>query len=360
MLKEMKRLDSSTTIRKDIEVAKRPMQLVELNKGLNLRQQRFFNLAILKAKNGLSEISKSDFDEIFHDTSDKFYSADVVNDVKALGSLGLLSGEGRSVTWDSVFIRVQYDDKNSVYRFEWSPYMKERIENVRKNYIQQDLKTLAHFKNKYSFIWYDYFKTNYRQWKWILAKEEIIKLLRLEGKKSYIENPSMMFKHCIETPINELNEHTEFKITIVPIRQKNKITAYEFSRYTEQGIELSATSKQIATLQEIVNRYGDAPLITREIANLAIYDAEAVPYLIGLFYEIQSFKNLIEGADKFTSESFKDIVALAIQKDNAFKAKFNEVRTRIQERPTIDVFLENKEQHDKPKSEFYNWLEERE
>lgn len=353
-------MDSKTTIRKHVEVVKRPMHLIELNKGLNLRQQRFFNLAILKVENGKSEISKADFDEIFKDTSDKFYSADVVSDVKALGSLGLLSGEGRSVTWDSVFIRVQYDDKDSVYRFEWSPYMKERIEDVRKNYIQQDLRTLAHFKNKYSFILYDYFKTNYRQYKWVMTKEEVMALLRVSNKKTYINHHSVFFKQCIETPLNEINEHTEYHITVTPIKEGRVVVGYEFKRKTEHGVEWSVTPKQIETLQEIVDRYGDTPLITREIANLAIYDAEAVPYLIGLFYEIQSFKNLIERADTFTSESFKDIVALAIQKDNAFKAKFSEVRTRIQERPTIDVFLENKERHDKPKSEFYNWLEERE
>ena len=42
----------------------------------------------------MSEISKADFDEIFEDTSDKFYSLDVASDVRALGGLGLLSVEG--------------------------------------------------------------------------------------------------------------------------------------------------------------------------------------------------------------------------------------------------------------------------
>lgn len=54
-------LDSKTTIKKHVEVVKRPMHLVELNKGLNLRQQRFFNLAILQVENGISEISKGGF-----------------------------------------------------------------------------------------------------------------------------------------------------------------------------------------------------------------------------------------------------------------------------------------------------------
>lgn len=358
LLEKTKQLDSKTTIRKHVEVAKKPMQLIELNKGLNLRQQRFFNLAILKVENGMSEISKADFDEIFKDTSDKFYSADVVSDIKALGSLGILSGEGRSVIWDNVFIRVQYDDNDSVYRFQWSPYMKERIENVRKNYIQQDLKTLAQFKNKYSFIWYDFFKSNFRQWKWTLTREEIVELLRLEGKKSYIENPSMMFKHCIEAPVQELNEHTEFEITITPIRKKNKIIAYEFKRYTVEGLELSSTPKQLQTLQEIVDRYGDTPLMMREIMDLGIYDAEAARDLSNLFFEIQAFKNHIASADTFTSESFKEIVALAIQKDNAFKSRWRSVKQHMQDKPTIDVFIE--EQPNNPKSEFYNWLDERE
>ena len=360
LLDKTRKMNSKTTIRKHVEVAKRPMQLVELNKGLNLRQQRFFNLAILKVENGLSEISKADFDEIFKDTSDKFYSADVVDDVRALGSLGLLSGEGRSVTWTSVFLQVQYDDKASVYRFEWSPYMKERIENVRKNYIQQDLKTLAQFKNKYSFIWYDYFKTNYRQWKWVMTKEEVMELLRVSDIKTYIHHHAVFFKQCIEAPLKEINEHTEYHIVVDVIKKGRVVVGYEFKRRTEIGIELGVTVKQIDALREIVDRYGDAPLILREISSLAVYDAEAVPYLTDLFFEIQSFKNFIASADTFTSESFKEIVALAIQKDNAFKARFREVRTRMHDRPTIDIFLENKEQLDRPKSEFYNWLEERE
>lgn len=351
-------LNSKTTIKKPVEVVRRTMHLVELNKGLNLRQQRFFNLAILQVENGISEISKQDFDEIFEDTSDKFYSTEVLNDIKSLGSLGLLSGEGRSVTWDNVFIRVQYDDKKSVYRFEWSPYMKERIENVRKNYIQQDLRTLAKFRNKYSFIWYDYFKTHYRKWKWLLSKEEIIELLRLGDKKSYAENPRMMFKHCIDTPIQEINEHTEFKIEIEPVRKKNKIVAYEFKRYTEQGLELTATPKQINTLQEIVNRYGDTGMIAREVSEFAIVDADAVPYLIGLLFEIKGFEKYIQAADSFTCESFKDVVALAIAKDNAFKVKMRELIQKKADAPTIDDFLP--QEQTSRKVEFYNWLDERE
>lgn len=301
---------------------------------------------------------KGDFDKIFKDTSDKFYSTEVLNDIKSLGSLGLLSGEGRSVTWDNVFIRVQYDDKKSVYRFEWSPYMKERIEDVRKKYIQQDLRTLAKFRNKYSFIWYDYFKTHHRKWKWLLSREEIIELLRLGDKKSYAENPRMMFKHCIDTPIQEINEYTEFKIEIEPVRKKNKIIAYEFKRYTEQDIELAATPKQINTLQEIVDRYGDTEMIVREISKLALVDADAYPFLTNLFFEIKAFEKYIQFADSFTSEGFKDVVALAIQKDNAFKAKMRELIQKKAVTPTIDDFLP--QEQTTRKVEFYNWLEERE
>jgi len=354
---QTKKLESGTTIRKHVEVVKRPMQLIELNKGLNLRQQRFFNLAILKVDDGVSEISKADFDEIFEDTSDKFYSLDVVSDVRALGGLGLLSGEGRSVTWDNVFIRVQYDDTRSVYRFEWSPYMKDRIENVRKNYIQQDLKTLAHFKNKYSFIWYDYFKSNFRQWKWKMTKDELINLLRLENKESYLRNQTMLSKHCIELPLKELNEFTEYKITYETIKKGRAVIGYEFKRFTEKEVVLTVSKKQLDVLKEIIDRYGDTGAIMQEIASFAVVDAEAVPYLTQLYFDIQGFKRFIAASDAYTAEAFKDIVALAIKKDNEFKAKVRGLYELKAHKPKIDDFIQEQAA---TKPIFYNWLEERE
>ena len=356
-LEKTRKIDSKTMIRKHVEVVKRPMHLIELNRGLNLRQQRFFNLAILKVEDGLSEISKTDFDEIFIDSSDKFYSADVIHDIKALGGLGLLSGEGRSVTWDSVFIRVQYDDKKSVYRFEWSPYMKERIEDVRKNYVQQDLRTLAHFKNKYSFILYDYFKSNYRQWKWQLTKEEVMNLLRVADKKTYISHHAVFFKQCIEVPLKEINEYTEYRITVNVIKKGRIVVGYEFKRYVEEDVVLMVSEKQKDVLKEIADRYGDTGMIMREIASFAVIDSDAVPYLTDLFFEIQAFKRYIAVADTFTAESFKDVVALAIQKDNEFKAKIRELYELKGNKSTIDDFIQEQAA---TKPIFYNWLEERE
>lgn len=358
-LEKTKKIDSETIIRKHVEVVKRPMHLIELNKGLNLRQQRFFNLAILKVENGISEISKVDFDEIFKDTSDKFYSGEVVSDVKALGTLGLLSGEGRSVTWDTVFIRVQYDDKKSIYRFEWSPYMKERIEDVRKNYIQQDLKTLAQFKNKYSFIFYDYFKSNYRQWKWTLTKEEVMDLLRVANIKTYINHHAVFFKQCIEVPVKEINEHTEYHITVDVIKKGRVVVGYEFKRFTDKAVIYSVSEKQLNVLKEIVDRYGDTTMLVREISSFAIIDADAIPFLTNLLFDIQNYQRFIQGADSFTSESFKDVVAMAIQKDNTFKAKMRELIQKKTDKPTIDDFLPQ-ELTSKKKAPFYNWLEERE
>lgn len=333
---------------------------MQLNKGLNLRQQRFFNLAILKVEDGVSRISWNDYREVFSDETDHFYSASVVEDIQKLVGLNIQTETEKDVLWENVFLSVHYDKKKFIYTFKWSPYMKERIENVRKNYIQQDLKTLAQFSNKYSFIWYDYFKSNHRQWKWILSKEEAMQLLRAENKKSYVEHHAMFFKQCIEAPLKELNDYTEYHITVSPIRERRAIVGYEFKRETTQGVELGVTPKQIKTLQEIVDRYGDTSLLMREIGSLSIYDAEAVPYLMDLFFEIQSFKNALAAADTFTSESFKDIIALAIQKDNAFKSRFQQVLEIKRNRPTIDIFLEEEGQSNKPKSEFYNWLEERE
>lgn len=358
LLEKTKRLNAKTTIRKHVEVVKRPMHLMQLNKGLNLRQQRFFNLAILKVEDGVSKISWNDYKEIFSDETDHFYSAGVIEDIQKLIGLNIQTETEQKMIWDTVFLRVEYDKEKYIYTFKWSPYMKERIENVRKNYIQQDLRTLAQFSNKYSFIWYDYFKSNYRQWKWVLTKAEAMELLQVENKKSYVEHHAMFFKQCIEAPLKELNTYTEYHITVSPIKERRAIVAYEFRRETTQGIELSVTPKQLKTLQEIVDRYGDMQLIMLEISSLAIYDAEAIPYLMNLLVDIQAFKNHIAGADTFTSESFKDIIVLAIQKDNAFKARFRKVLALKEDKPTIDVFME--EQPNNPKSEFYNWLDERE
>lgn len=358
MLEKIRKIDSKTVIRKHVEVAKRPMHLMQLNKGLNLRQQRFFNLAILKVSEGVSEITWQDYKRIFDDETDHFYSAPVVQDIERLIMLGIQIETENDVIWDNVFNLVKYDKKTYTYLFSWSPYMKERIENVQKNYVQQDLKTLACFKNKYSFVWYDYFKSNYRQWKWQLSKEEIIHLLRLEDKKSYLEKHAMMFKQCIEFPLQELNEFTEYRVTVDVIRKGRVVVGYEFKRFTEEVV-LMASEKQIDVLKEIVDCYGDTTTILREIGNFATVDADSVPYLMDLFLEIQAFNRYIAVADTFTAKAFQDVVALAIEKDNAFKAKIRELYGRKANNSTIDDFL-HEQTATTEKPIFYNWLEERE
>ena len=335
------------------------MQLVELNRGLNLRQQRFFNMAILAVNEaGVSEFGQSEYGSIFKDDSDKFYTGDVRTDIYALGSLGIYEENDDEAVWSSVFVKVRYDKSVSKFVFMWSPLMMDHIRDVKRNYIQQDLEILAHFKNKYSFVWYDFFKSNYRQWKWYVPKEKLIDLLGLQGKESYLRNHSMLYKQCIEIPLEELNKFTEYRVTCEVVRKGRIAVGYEFKRYQESEIEYTVSEKQINTLQEIVDRYEDTAMIVREISKFAVVDADAYPFLTELLFDIKTFKKYIQGADSFTSESFKDVVKLAIAKDNAFKKKMRELIQKKADTPTIDDFLP--QQEEPQKVVFYNWLDERE
>ncbi|TGN30376.1 replication initiation protein [Lysinibacillus sp. S2017] len=359
MVERQVKVNSKTVVKKSTVLARTPMKLIELNKGLNLRQQRFFNMAIFAVdENGISEFGKEEYNAIFKDDSDKFYSVDVRGDVQALGSLGMQANTEREVIWRSVFIEVRYTRDTGTYKFIWSPLMKDHVKKVKQSYIQQDLQVLALFKNKYSFIWYDFFKSNYHQWKWKISKDEVINLLRLENKKSYLEKHAMLYKQCIETPLKELNDFTEYHITCEVIKAGRTVVGYEFKRYQEKGIEYTVTQKQVDVLQEIVDRYGDMEMIVREISKLSVTDADAMPYLTNLLFEIKNYKRYMQNTDSFTSESFKEVVALAIQKDNAFKAKIRELYKKKSDIPTIDDFLP--EEPAKKKVPFYNWLEERE
>jgi len=351
--------NSKTIVKKSSYLAQRPMQLVELNRGLNLRQQRFFNMAILAVnENGVSEFGKSDYDAIFKDDSDKFYTGDVRTDIYALGSLGMYEENDDEAVWSSVFLKVRYDKSTSKFVFVWSPLMMDHIRDVKRNYIQQDLQILAHFKNKYSFVWYDFFKSNHRQWKWYIPKEKLIDLLRLQGKESYLRNHSMLYKQCIETPLDELNKFTEYHVTCEVIKKGRIAVGYEFKRFKEVDVEYTVSEKQINVLQEIVNRYGDTAMLAREVSKLAIVDADAVPFLMDLLFEMKTFERYIHAADSFTSESFKEVVALAIKKDNIFKTKMQELIQKKADKPIIDDFLP--QEQPQKKVPFYNWLDERE
>ena len=361
IIEEKIKQNSDTLVRKSVEMARSPLRLVELNKGLDLRQQRFFNMAILTVDDkGISEYGKEEYEAIFKDDSDKFYSEDVRKDVQALGSLGMQESNENEEVWRSVFLEVRYNKKSSTYRFIFSPLMMNHVKNVKKNYIQQDLQVLAHFKNKYSFIWYDFFKSNYRQWKWKLSKEELIVLLNLGDKKSYLRNHSMLMQHCIETPLAELNKFTEYKIIFEVVKKGRNVVGYEFKRFTEKEVELTVSSAQLNVLQEIVERYGDTQLIMLEIASFATVQAEAVTYLMNLFVEIQAFKVILANAESHTADAFKDYVAIAIKKDNAFKAKLRELYEIKKKNPMIIYDYIEETDDSKPKSVFYNWLDESE
>ena len=349
---------ANTLVKKSTEMARTPMQLVELNRGLNLCQQRFFNMAILSVQeNGISEFNKSAYETIFKDETKHFYSVEVKEDIKTLGTLGFLEVNDNHSAWSNVFVKVEYLNALGVYRFHWSPFMLGHVLNLKRNYIQQDLKILARFKNKYSFVWYDYFKSNFRQWKWRVTKEELINLLCLENKESYLRNHSMLFKHCIELPLKELNEFTEYKITCEVIKKGRMVVGYEFKRFTENEVIYSVTDKQLNVLKEIIDRYGDTGAIVQEIASFAVVNADAVPYLTGLYFEIQSFKRYIAAAESFTADSFADVVKLAIKKDNEFKAKLRELYELKANKPTIDAGMQEQAA---TKPIFYNWLDERE
>ena len=177
--------------------------------------------------------------------------------------------------------------------------------------------------------------------------------------KTYKQQHSVFFKQCIESPLKELNEFTEYNITVEVIRKGRVIVGYEFKRFTENEVVYSVTAKQLNVLKEIIDRYGDTGAIIQEIASFAVVDADAVPYLTGLYFEIQAFKRYIAVVDTFTADSFNDVVKLAIQKDNAFKAKLRELYNLKSDRPMIDDFIQ--EQPTKTaKPIFYNWLDERE
>lgn len=363
-MQEKMTFNSNTVIKKSVEMVKNPMQLTDLNRGLNLQQQRFFNMAILAIDtDGISEFDQADYGAVFKEESDNFFNKNVRKDITALGSLGLLINTDEETSWNSLFESVKYNKVKSRYVFIWSRSMIKHVQDLKNNYIQQDLEVLAHFKNKYSFVLYDFFKSNYRQWRWNISKEQLIKLLNLSDKKSYLQKHSMLYKQCIDEPLKEISKYTEYQIECDVIKRGRIVEGYEFKRYSSKEVEFSVTGNQLKVLKEIEDRYADIGFITREITQLALYEAEAVPYLYDLLIELQAYKRFIDNADSFTKESFNDIVALAIQKDNAFKARFNKVLSIKKDKPTIDVFLENDIQDEpqrKKKVEFYNWLEERE
>lgn len=353
-------ISSNTLIKKSTEMARTPMKLIEMNKSLNIKQQRLFNLAILSiGDDGWSRYKHSDYAEIFGDKHWNYSNEEMAVDCQAVGTLGFLSKRDNRVNWKNVFQEVDIDLDTKEFCFQWASWAIDHVRDLKNNYIQQDLKVLAHFRNKYSFILYDFFKSNYRQWKWTVSKENLIDMLNIEEKKSYLDNHAMLFKQCIESPLKELNEFTEYNITVEVIRKGRVIVGYEFKRFTENEVVYSVTSKQLNVLKEIIDRYGDTGAIIQEIASFAVVDADAVPYLTGLYFEIQIFKRYIAVADTFTADSFNDVVKLAIQKDNAFKAKLRELYNLKSDRPTIDDFIQ--EQPTKTaKPIFYNWLDERE
>ena len=353
MFEDKLKVSGNTMIKKSIEIAKAPMQLVELNKGLNVRQQRFFNMAILALGDveGISEFGKKEYSEIFKDDSDKFFAKTVKDDVRALGKLAIQESTEDIEAWTNIFMRVEYDKKDKKYRFYWSPLMMEKVKDIRKNYIYQDLQILAKFKNKYSFIWYDFFKSNYRQWKWTISKKDLIHRLRLEDKKSYLKNHSMLYKQCIVQPLEELNEFTEYKVSCKLIKHKKSIVGYEFIRATVKDVEIGVTDKQINILKEIVERYNDTTAVLNEIKDFIITDPNRATMLTELFMKIQGYKNEIALASESTMKDFIPVIEDAIKADNEYK-KILEV-AKLNQRP-------EPQKSQKPKVEFYNWLEERE
>ncbi len=232
----------------------------------------------------------------------------------------------------NVFTDMEYD--NGQFIFEWNKKIVPHILELKERFITLDFTITNKFKSEFSWILYDELKILYGYWHKSYSKEELMKLFKVQDRKTYQKNTGDFKKKVLDIAIAEINEYTEFEIWYKEEKKGRSIVGFDLHWSSGTSIT-SATKKQITEIKTIQEAVFDDMFKYVNLNN-----EESRERAIQLIKELESYR-------EFTSEP------ICITKEHAdFLIKKGKANLQM-----LEQMLEYERQ--KPKVPFYNWLDER-
>ena len=307
----------------------------KLNQGLTLHQMQLFAYAIYcTQQNGQTEFHKAEFEKKFNQEKYQTAHAKIDSD-KIMGlRIAFEDFENDKFKFTNVFSEMEYDSGKFI--FNWNPKILPHIIDLKEKYITTDLTITSKFKSSFSWTLYEYLKAHYGYWHKPLSKEAISRLFGIEKVVSYRKNTSLLKRKVLDVAIVEINEHTEFNVWYQEEKEGRSIIGIDLHWSTGKK-EAAATKSQIKELNTIIHAVMDDMFTYVNVSN----DEDRVQ-AIDLVSKLRDYiKYTIEPVE-ITQQYAADLLERA-------KIYFKQLQL-ILERNNVQ----------KPKNIFYNWLEERE
>lgn len=321
-------VSGETSIQKSNELS-----LSKLNKGLSLNQMQLLAFAILcTQQNGVTEFQKHEFEKMFNIEKYQTKQAKIDSDKVTSIKFSLDDIENDTFEYMNVFRKMKYS--KGKFTFVWDTDMTTHILELKDRYVLTDLTITSKFKSSYSWILYEYLKASYGAWYKTITKESMMKMLGIEGYKTYEKNTNQLKIKILDTAIREINEFTELNVSYEDIKQGKKITGFKLIWSTGTNIA-RASSKQLEHLISLVDLISQDTLLYAEMKN-----DDNRKEAMSILREIECLKvtHLVEGTGLKAE----------------FCKKITDKVNKYQE--TLNIFLEEEGKPQRPKVPLYNWL----
>lgn len=227
------------------------LSMAKLNQGLTLNQMQLLAYAIYSTQqDGKTEFIKADFEKKFG--LGKYKTKYAKEDVQRLFKLdfSIEDLENDYFEYWNVFKSIKYD--RGTFTFRWNEEFIPHILELKEKYVMTDLTVTSQFKSEFSWILYDYLKAHYGYWRKSMSKEALMRLFRVEDRKTYQNNTAQFKRGVLDVAIDELNNYTEFEVRYKEQKKGRRIIGFDL-QWTAGERLASATKRQIKELQVVLN-----------------------------------------------------------------------------------------------------------
>jgi len=312
--------------------------LARMSYGLSLNQMQLFAFAIYSTQQvNVTHFQKVDFESKFNLS---YKTKHAKEDVKKLFELGF-SNENLELDffeYQRVFQKISYE--KGLFKFQWAEDMLPYILKLKNKFMIVDLTITSNFRSSFSWILYDYIKSQFGRYYQEFKKNDLLKLFEVQDKVTYLKNTARFKETVLDVAIGEINEFTEYHVTYTSIKRGRSIVGFELNWYKSKTIENAATEKQLKVISKIIEKVEyDKSIYVHQID----LEGQGGKRVLDTIQGIVDYKQSID--NNLTSLRANEIIKNLKLESLSLKAQ-------------VKSLVEQKSLAIKPP--LYNWLEERE
>jgi plasmid replication initiation protein len=163
---------------------------------------------------------------------------------------------------ENLITRVSENPKDKTYlRFKFNDYISDRLSNLQKLFTQYDIKNIAQFSSRYSFMLYEFFKMKIEQsqsaYTQTIALENFKENLDISGKYKQLRD---LKNNVLEKSKKQINKHSDIHINYEIIKTGRTPTHIKFTAKYKKGkspTELLDSQKAQPKIENLKNNISD-------------------------------------------------------------------------------------------------------